>query len=238
MATYVVSDIHGEYDLFAGLLEKIRLKEDDSLYILGDILDRGPYPIRTLLKVMEMPNAICLAGNHELMAIECLEFLMTEITEKSIEELDEKMVDNLLTWQYNGGRTTIQEFCALDRKMQRLVIDFLKDFYIYEEMTVNDRDYLLVHAGLGGFYPGKEIEQYSLEELIWSRAEYDIQYYEDIYVVTGHTPTQGIIGNPRPGYIFKKFNHIAIDCGCYRPDGRLAAVCLDTGEEIYFSDDQ
>ena len=238
MATYVVSDIHGEYDLFAGLLEKIRLKEDDSLYILGDILDRGPYPIGTLLKVMEMPNAICLAGNHELMAIECLEFLMTEITEKSIEELDEKMVDNLLTWQYNGGRTTIQEFCALDRKMQRLVIDFLKDFYIYEEMTVNDRDYLLVHAGLGGFYPGKEIEQYSLEELIWSRAEYDIQYYEDIYVVTGHTPTQGIIGNPRPGYIFKKFNHIAIDCGCYRPDGRLAAVCLDTGEEFYFSDDQ
>jgi len=238
MATYVVSDIHGEYDLFAGLLEKIRLKEDDSLYILGDIRDRGPHPIRTLLKVMEMPNAICLAGNHELMAIECLEFLMTEITEKSIEELDEKMVDNLLTWQYNGGRTTIQEFCALDRKMQRLVIDFLKDFYIYEEMTVNDRDYLLVHAGLGGFYPGKEIEQYSLEELIWSRAEYDIQYYEDIYVVTGHTPTQGIIGNPRPGYIFKKFNHIAIDCGCYRPDGRLAAVCLDTGEEFYFSDDQ
>ena len=238
MATYVVSDIHGEYDLFAGLLEKIRLKEDDSLYILGDILDRGPHPIKTLLKVMEMPNAICLAGNHELMAIECLEFLMTEITEKSIEELDEKMVDNLLTWQYNGGRTTIQEFCALDRKMQRLVIDFLKDFYIYEEVTVNDRDYLLVHAGLGGFYPGKEIEQYSLEELIWSRAEYDIQYYEDIYVVTGHTPTQGIIGNPRPGYIFKKFNHIAIDCGCYRPDGRLAAVCLDTGEEFYFSDDQ
>ena len=238
MATYVVSDIHGEYDLFAGLLEKIRLKEDDSLYILGDILDRGPHPIRTLLKVMEMPNAICLAGNHELMAIECLAFLRTEITEKSIEELDEKMVDNLLTWQYNGGRTTIQEFCALDRKMQRLVIDFLKDFYIYEEMTVNDRDYLLVHAGLGGFYPGKEIEQYSLEELIWSRAEYDIQYYEDIYVVTGHTPTQGIIGNPRPGYIFKKFNHIAIDCGCYRPDGRLAAVCLDTGEEFYFSDDQ
>ena len=96
MATYVVSDIHGEYDLFAGLLEKIRLKEDDSLYILGDILDRGPHPIRTLLKVMEMPNAICLAGNHELMAIECLEFLMTEITEKSIEELAEKMVDNLL----------------------------------------------------------------------------------------------------------------------------------------------
>ena len=40
MATYVVSDIHGEYDMFVELLEKISLREDDTLYILGDILDR------------------------------------------------------------------------------------------------------------------------------------------------------------------------------------------------------
>ena len=76
MATYVVSDIHGEYELFINLLEKIKLKETDSLYILGDILDRGPHPIKVILKLMEMPNAICLVGNHELMALDCLVFLM------------------------------------------------------------------------------------------------------------------------------------------------------------------
>lgn len=235
MATYVVSDIHGEYDMFVELLEKIRLKEEDTLYILGDILDRGPHPVKTLMKLMGMPNAVCLAGNHELMAVECLEFLMTEITEESIEGLDEKMLDNLATWQYNGSKSTIDEFRALDRKMQKSVIDFIKEFQIYEEVTVKGKDYLLVHAGLGGFYPGKGMEEYSLEELIWSRAEYDIQYFEDVFVVTGHTPTQVIIGNSRPGYIFKGLNHIAIDCGCYRPDGRLAAICLDTGEEFYSS---
>lgn len=28
-------------------------------------------------------------------------------------------------------------------------------------------------------------------------------------------------------------NHLAIDCGCSYEGGRLAAVCLDTGEEFY-----
>lgn len=233
MATYVISDIHGEYDRFLELLDKIMPGEEDTLYILGDVLDRGPHPIRTLLLLMEMPNAVCLAGNHELMALECLEFLMREITDISIGELDEKMLGNLVTWQYNGSRTTIEEFRALSREMQRSVIDFLKEFSIYEELTVNGKDYLLVHGGLGNYRPEKDIEDYSLKELIWDRADYDISYFEDVYVVTGHTPTQEIAGNPRPGYIFRENNHIAIDCGCNRPDGRLGAICLDTGEEFY-----
>lgn len=233
MATYVISDIHGEYDRFLELLDKIKLGEEDTLYILGDVLDRGPHPIRTLLLLMEMPNAVCLAGNHELMALECLEFLMREITDISIGELDEKMLGNLVTWQYNGSRTTIEEFRALSREMQRSVIDFLKEFSIYEELIVNGKDYLLVHGGLGNYRPEKDIEDYSLKELIWDRADYDISYFEDVYVVTGHTPTQEIAGNPRPGYIFRENNHIAIDCGCNRPDGQLGAICLDTGEEFY-----
>ena len=53
MATYVISDIHGEYDKFITLLEKIDLKDSDTLYILGDVVDRGPNPVKTLLKLME-----------------------------------------------------------------------------------------------------------------------------------------------------------------------------------------
>lgn len=235
IATYVISDIHGEYELFIRLLEKIQLKENDKLYILGDILDRGPHPIQIILKLMKMPNVVCLAGNHELMALDCLEFLMQEITEISIDKIDEKMLDNLVTWQYNGSKSTIDEFRALNRSTQYSVIEFIKDFIVYEELTVNGKDYLLVHGGLGNYYQGKDIEEYSLKELVWARAEYDVQYFEDMYVVTGHTPTQGIIGNPRPGYIYRKNNHIAIDCGCNRYRGNLAATCLDTGEEFYVS---
>ena len=234
MATYVISDIHGQYDMFMKMLEKISLKDEDTLYVLGDVLDRGPHPIRTLRKLMEMPNAICIVGNHELMALECLKFLMQEVTEESLAGLDREMLEGYLIWiQHNGGQTTLDEFRTLDASSRRDVIDFIREFDIYEEITVADRDYLLVHAGLGNFYPGKDIEDYSLADLVWSRAEYDIEYYPDKYVVTGHTPTQGIPGNPNPGYIYRQNNHIAIDCGCYIPGGRLAAICLDTGEEHY-----
>lgn len=233
MATYVISDIHGQYDMFMELLDKIKLKETDILYVLGDVLDRGPHPIKTLRKLMEMPNAICMVGNHELMALECLEFLMKEITDKSLEELNAETLDNLVTWQFNGSQSTIDEFRKLDSESQMDVIEFIKDFLIYEEVSVNDKDYLLVHAGLGNYSPEKDIEDYSLHELIWVRAEYDVRYFEDTYVITGHTPTQTIEDNPHPGYIYQRNNHIAIDCGAHYPGGRLAALCLDTGKEYY-----
>lgn len=233
MAIYVTFDIHGEYDLFVRLLDIIKLQDQDTLYVLGDVVDRGPHPIRTLLKLMEMQNVVCLVGNHELMAVECLEFLMQEITDISIESLDEKMLDNLVTWQYNGSKTTIDEFQKLSMDMQKKVISFIKDFLVYEELIIEDRNYLLVHGGLGDFSPDKDIEDFSLKELIWDRADYEVQYYEDRYVVTGHTPTQDIKSNPKPGFIFCKNNHIALDCGCNRPGGRLAAICLDTMQEYY-----
>ena len=92
MATYVISDIHGEYEKFMELLEEIELEENDTLYVLGDVLDRGEHPIKTVLKLMEMPNAICLVGNHEVMALECLRFLCQEITDLAIEEVDAELL--------------------------------------------------------------------------------------------------------------------------------------------------
>lgn len=233
IATYVISDIHGQYDMFMELLDKIKLKDTDTLYILGDILDRGPHPIKIIRKLMEMPNVICMVGNHELMALECLEFLMKEITDMAIEELDEEMLDNLVTWQYNGSKSTIDEFSQLDSEAKQEVIDFIKEFLIYEEVSINDKNYLLLHAGLGNYSPDKVIGDYSLHELIWVRADYDLQYFKDTYVITGHTPTQTIEDNQHPGYIYRRNNHIAIDCGASYPGGRLAALCLDTGEEYY-----
>ena len=233
MATYVISDIHGQYDMFMDLIEKISLRDSDTLYILGDILDRGPHPVKTLRKLMLMPNVICLVGNHELMALESLKFLMKEVTTENIKKLDPEMLDGFLVWlEHNGGRTTMDEFKALGRDEQNEVIGYLREFLVYEETEVAGKDYLLVHAGLGGFDPEKDIEDYSLKELVWDHADYETQYYEDRFVVTGHTPTQYIPG-ARSGYIYRKNNHIAIDCGAYLNGGRLAAICLDTGEEFY-----
>ena len=233
MAVYVISDIHGNYDLFMELLKKIKFSGKDTLYVLGDVVDRGPHPIKVLHKLMEMPNAFCLVGNHELMAIRCLEFLMQEITEDSIEHMNEGMIQGISEWQMNGSSTTMQEFRTLNREEQEDVLDFMKDFSVCEELQVAGKKYFLVHAGLGNYSPEKDIDDYTLKEMLWDRADYDTQYFQDTYVVTGHTPTQHIAGNPKPGYIYRRNNHIAIDCGASIPGGRLAAICLDTGEEYY-----
>ena len=200
MATYVISDIHGEYEKFMELLEEIELKDTDTLYVLGDVLDRGEHPIKVILKLMEMPNAFCIVG------------------------------------KYNGGDATIREFRALDPEMREEVLNFLEDFSLYEELTVGEKQYLLVHGGLGGFTPEKRIEEYSLHDLVWARPDYQKEYFADTNLVTGHTPTQTIPENDNPGYIYKKYHHIAIDCGACFPGGRLAAICLETGEEFYSSD--
>lgn len=106
LSTYVISDIHGNYDAYMEILKKIHFSDEDMLYVLGDILDRGPNPIKVILDLMKRYNVVCLAGNHEYMALECLQFLLKEITDKNLEELDSHIVGKLLNWQQNGAVAT------------------------------------------------------------------------------------------------------------------------------------
>lgn len=43
---YVMSDIHGCLNRYRNVLRQIRLRKDDHLYILGDVIDRGPEGLR------------------------------------------------------------------------------------------------------------------------------------------------------------------------------------------------
>ena len=61
---YVISDLHGQFVLLQLLLEKIEFSADDELYILGDIMDRGPNSIDIYYFVKSMPNIYMLKGNH------------------------------------------------------------------------------------------------------------------------------------------------------------------------------
>lgn len=232
MSTYVMSDIHGNYDVYMKMLKKINFSEEDRLYVLGDILDRGPHPIRIILDLMKRPNVYCLAGNHEYMALECMSFLLKEITDQSLKDLDSDIIEKLLSWQQNGSVTTTDEFHKLDIETRRSVVEFVAEFDLYEEIRINDKVYILVHAGLANFEEDKPMWEYELDELVWKRADYDVQYYPDKYVITGHTPTMTIEGNERPGYIYRNNHHIAIDCGAGF-GGRLACLCLETEEEFY-----
>lgn len=229
---YCVSDIHGEYDKFMRLLEKIHFSDSDVLYVLGDVFDRGLHPIQVLFEMMKHPNIIPIVGNHELMGITVLKFLMKEITEENIGSIDDRMVQSIINWQMNGSDTTTGEFHKLSLEKRQEVMKYLGEFSAYEEVSAGNKDFLLVHAGLSNFSKRRSLDDYTLNELVWGRTDYEMKYFDDVFVVSGHTPTQNIKQNPRPGYIYRANNHIAIDCGaCF--GGRLAAICLDTDEEFY-----
>lgn len=231
---YCMSDIHGNFEGYKKLLEKANFSDEDTLYVLGDVLDRGSQSLKILQDMMMRPNVIPIIGNHEYMGIQCLKFLMQEISEDSIASLSEDIIQGLLEWQNVGGQATMDEFHKLSMEDKQDIIDYLEEFSLYEEVRANGKDFVLVHAGLCNFSIDRALEDYQLHELIFKCPEYFRVYYPDKYLVTGHLPTRCIMENTKPGFIFKGNNHIAIDCGsgC---GGQLGMICLDTGEEFYAS---
>lgn len=68
MATYVMSDIHGCYDEFIALLQKIDFNHDiDQLYLVGDLINRGPKSLKVMKYLMKHESSIFpVLGNHDL----------------------------------------------------------------------------------------------------------------------------------------------------------------------------
>ena len=228
---YAMSDLHGEYQKYLAMLEKIKFSQEDTLYLLGDLVDRGPEPVKILQDIMQRPNVYPLLGNHEVMAVYILKQLLLEVTEETISQVDTYLMENIFIWQRNGGGVTLEQFQALPPRERRQLLEFMEGFGWYETVDVGQRAFLLVHAGLGNYRPGKKLEEYSLEELTMVRPDYQTQYFPDdsIYVLSGHTPTKLLSGKWE---IYHSHNNIVLDCGA-AIGGRLACLCLDTMEEFY-----
>lgn len=71
-----MSDLHGCYDKYKEMLKKINLNENDTLYILGDIVDRGDGGIKILIDMLNRKNVVPLLGNHDYVAFSVLKHLI------------------------------------------------------------------------------------------------------------------------------------------------------------------
>lgn len=223
MSTYVMSDIHGHFDLFQQMLELIDFKEEDTLFVLGDFLDRGKDPIPLVQYMMAQDNIFPICGNHEYMALECLSFLMREITEETIAEFENRMGEGYVNWIENGGQPTLTQFEQLNDDERVDFLDYLQECALYEQLEINGKPYMLVHAGLGKH--AQDLSSLTIEDLMFSRCEDDDSDLP-FTLIHGHTPTHSRT-------IERAGQCINIDCGCYLLDGRLAALRLDDLQEFH-----
>ena len=67
--TIAIGDIHGCPKEFTALLARLQPTSDDTLILLGDLINRGP-DSRRVLDIAREAKAICLLGNHELRLLE------------------------------------------------------------------------------------------------------------------------------------------------------------------------
>jgi len=223
---YVMSDIHGCYDKYCAMLGKIKFSDGDVLYILGDVLDRGPEGMKVLLDIAKHENIILLRGNHDQWALNLLSNLYRLLQEEVPDELKEQY----RIWLSYGGNATVKEFLELNEDEQEKVFEVLSASLIYKEIEVNGVTYFMAHT-----VPEKEkfccSEDCTIEDFLMGEPDYEEQYFPDKIIITGHTPT-GFIDETSKGKIWMHNNHIAVDCGAVFGNP-LGCLCLESYEEVY-----
>ena len=234
---FVTSDIHGRWEKYRALLEKISTADqNNTIYLLGDFIDRGDDGCKILLDAMQRPNIIPILGNHELTAAICLPWILQEVTDQNLSALREEQFAALQEWILNGGTPTLRELKKLSMSKRKAILEYIREMDVYIEVEAGGRSFLLTHAGLNHFVPDKPFDEYKLTDYLFGRSILEQEFYSDKYLVYGHTPTQILhkqLGEaPANDIIFYK-SQIAIDCGCGF-GGPLGCLCVDTMESFYF----
>lgn len=247
MATYCISDIHGNINLWCQIKDFINPKED-KLICLGDCADRGEDGweiIKDMLHGVYEDWIIYVRGNHEQMLIDALD--------------DYFNYDCLMDYSYmllaqNGGAETFSS-AIQDPYAKDWLVHLKKTIPFYEYLNTKEECIFLSHAGCSWnrlkhhFDNGKfkkenpEMQEYLKKELLWNRKNFNDKYYYGYYdyQVFGHTPIPYIIQNKdyfiKHSHSFKssyddcqKWHKINIDAGTYITDLTIV-LNLDTFEE-------
>ena len=218
---FVISDLHGQYDLFLKLLEKINLKREDLLVIMGDICDRGEKSYEIYMKCMKMMklgyNLKFILGNHEDMLLEDLEndYPLRYETEFSIYRNS----------KYFNKKSMEEWYEENFFKEIKWLVKWLKNC----PLIISGNESIFVHAGLD---LQTKLEKQERETVLWTREEFWIdeesvlEEYRSKNIYFGHTPNIN-------GRISEKTDKIwDIDCGAFFTHF-LGCVEVKSKEKIY-----
>lgn len=210
---YCMSDIHGEVERFRNMMSLIEFSEQDTLYIIGDVIDRNPGGAALLKTILDTPNMVMLLGNHEKM---CLETLGPDTFEGA-----------QARWYRNGGDITHNELKTWPEEDVIRLLNAIGSLPLSAEIEVGGQMYHLVHG-----FPGETVR-----DQIWGRPTADTpRPFPDRITVFGHTAACKLYDDyDHPFRIWHGDGMIDIDCGCaYRSEHkRLGCLRLDDMKEFY-----
>jgi serine/threonine protein phosphatase 1 len=211
-----MSDIHGRKDRFDDILKQIKLTKNDTLYILGDVIDRNPDGITILKYIMHKPNIKMLLGNHEYMMLNALQ-----------------NEEDISLWYRNGGLITHKRWKKQRITTREKILEFLNLLPVTATLEINGRKYCLVH---GKIPKAERLTNMTYGERkyahVWERVRPGESGPEDAILIFGHTPTIHY-QDCTPMQIWYKDNLIGTDCGAAYPEGRLSCLRLDDMKEFY-----
>jgi serine/threonine protein phosphatase 1 len=208
---FVIPDIHGcARSLDALLRDVLHLRKSDTLFLLGDYIDRGPRSKEVVDRIIYLKKSgyalHTLRGNHEEMIL------------RACSNPDYNRV-----WMLNGGRTTLDSF-GIDAPCD--LPSLYKSFFAGLKYYIELDDYILVHAGLNR---DADDPFSDMDAMLWSRPDSSakISNIDGKPVISGHTPVtrEAILESAGTGEIF-------LDNGCVyssNPDfGSLTALELNS----------
>ena len=235
MANYALGDLHGRLDIYLEI--KKFLSPEDTVYFLGDAIDRGPQSWELFKALIEDPQFIFLKGNHEDMMYDAYVEL-----KKNGDDWDPLS----LAFQQvclNGGYETLTDI--LNDPDSGKYMRMMKDLPT-EAAYLNDSR-IVIFLSHAGFTPAAN-DTPTIVNLLWDRGhfadEWDNQHFQSCVVVHGHTPVNYMwqyLGTPVEEQEFGAFwycdNHkICLDTGAYAT-GIAVLLNLDTfDEEIFYLD--
>ena len=225
--TYCVSDIHGEYELFMRLLERIKYSNSDRLIVCGDFIDKGTASVRLAKTIFALPNSYCIMGNHEYLFFQFYR---------------SKMHSDIL--DFDATLAQMQQYFPEDgHLLDWETVDMLVDLPYYLE----EKDFLCVHAGVPMDEEGRvlPLSEASPEELLYDRRfkHPTVLPKDSKCVLFGHTPTTYIVNTPKilaypsrdsisAGRKIAHYCKIHLDTGVPM-SGVLGCFCIDTCQAFY-----
>tara|TARA_R110002049_G_scaffold252264_2_gene427400 strand:- start:124806 stop:125642 length:837 start_codon:yes stop_codon:yes gene_type:complete len=101
MAVYAIGDIQGCFSELKQLLDQIKFDPDqDQLWFVGDLVNRGPQSLETIQFVRALgDSARCVLGNHDIHLIACYAGVQTCKPKSSLNQiLLDPHADEIIHW--------------------------------------------------------------------------------------------------------------------------------------------